>query len=1084
MQFYRTVVQILLTLFVLVASWDSVLAADDQNRQEFSSEEIEYFEKHVRPVLATSCYSCHSANAEKLQAGLRLDSRASILAGGDSGPAIDLASVDDSLLLSAIRYEDFEMPPKGKLPDDQIAAIEKWLHMRAPWPSGDLVAPIEKSQFDWKGRKESHWSWLPVAHPTPPDVRSDWPNNPIDHFVFKKLQDVGLKPAADADRRSLIRRLYFDLIGLPPTVQQVREFLADDQPDAYHRLVNRLLESKHFGEKWARHWMDLVRYGESCGHEFDYPLPYAYRYRDYLIRVFNADVPYDQFVIEHIAGDLIENPRLHPTEKYNESIIGTGFWFLGEAVHAPTDVRADEADRIDNQLDVMCKTFLGLTVACARCHDHKFDPIPTSDYYALAGFLQSSRRQDALLDPHGRIRTTAKQLAAARFEANQVLQANVNRIDAESFRGLFRRDTPDSLDADSQEKRIRSAVTDASTDFIQHPVYLWRQMLDVEDNDFRAKWREAIGAVEQQQAEYEKSLKDTVLFEDFKADDYDEWFVTGDAFGSRPTQPRDWDVSRSNGFAEPFLADSRLLSNRLQGVLRSKTFELQHKQIHYLINSEDVQVRLIVDGYTMDTFNALLFGDITLENVKTGGEKKWVTQNRDLYHYVGHRAHIEIIDHGDGFAAVDEIRFSDSGPPKLPPHPVVLSIARNPRINSMADLLNAYQDIALQAVRGENDDALSLIDWFVRNGLVETSPAELGKIRKRMEDLESEIPDPVKVMALTDGTAEDERVHIRGNHLNLGEIAPRRILVAIGGENQKMTDAGSGRLDLARRMMSRQNPFAARVMANRIWHHLMGRGIVDSVDDFGAMGTEPTHPELLDWLASDFMDHDWSMKHLIRQIVLSRTYQTSTQANADQSDLIASIDPNNKLLHKARIRRLTAESLRDSILAVSGRLDDTMFGPSVKVHLTAFMEGRGRPRSGPLDGDGRRSVYQQILRNFLPPMMLAYDMPSPFNAMGRRSVSNVPSQALMLMNDPFVLAESKRWATRLLNDARFSTTEERIQFALESAIGRPPTERQLHVLIDFVARQADLYGANDDDIRIWTDLCHTIFNTKDFVYLN
>ncbi len=379
-------------LLVGIASMNIAVVRAEEKATMFASTDIEYFEKEVRPILAEHCYSCHSAQAKKLQAGLMMDSRTGVLKGGDSGPAVDIDNLDRSLLVQAVRYENYEMPPKGKLEAKQIEAIEKWVRLGVPWP--EEAAPVNNASppvFDLQKRKAEHWVWKPIVAPKTPAVRnSDWPRSSIDNFILSKLEAEQLRPAADANHHALIRRLYFDLIGLPPTPEQAVEAAADPSQKALERHVDRLLDSPQFGERWGRHWLDLVRYAETRGHEFDYEIANAWQYRDYVIRALNADVPYDQLVREHIAGDLLKKPRLNPEKGFNESILGTGFWFLGEWVHSPVDTRKDESDRFDNMIDVMSKAFLGMTVSCARCHDHKFDAISTKDYYSLCGFLQSS----------------------------------------------------------------------------------------------------------------------------------------------------------------------------------------------------------------------------------------------------------------------------------------------------------------------------------------------------------------------------------------------------------------------------------------------------------------------------------------------------------------------------------------------------------------------------------------------------------------------------------------------------------------------------------------------------------------------
>ncbi|MCP4189792.1 MAG: DUF1553 domain-containing protein [Planctomycetaceae bacterium] len=1062
----------------------------------------EFFEQKVRPLLVQHCYECHSEQAEKLHANLYLDNGSDILAGGDSGPAVVPGNLDESLLISAVRYESFEMPPRGKLSPAEIKTLERWVTEGAYWPDSKVTRG-KPDEFDWMSRKKSHWAWQSLRQTVPPSTKAKrWPRGDVDRFILSRLEAAGLQPAVPADKAVLIRRLYFDLIGLPPTAAEISAFINDENPLAYERLVDDLLSSKQFGEKWARHWLDLVRYGETCGHEFDYPLPDAYQYRDYVIRALNEDVPYDQFVVEHLAGDLLENPRRNPETGVNESIIGTGFWFLGEAVHSPTDVRADEADRVDNQIDVMCKTFLGLTVGCARCHDHKFDPIPTADYYSLAGFLQSSRRQRAMLDPHQKIEKSARRLEKLAAQVDQVL-SNVKPNDArpqllEAYLQavLEIREQPDRFAAVCQEHNLQAKVMQRLIDRLEsdvvnqptHPLFVWRNLVEATDGnaDYATRCGELSEKLTAIQAKAETSEAEIQWFSEFADEDFSDWYVTGEAFGAGPTQAgqaaRDWTVPE---FAPPGIVDSGRLGRRLQGVLRSPTFVLQHQQIHYRMCSDQARIRLIVDGYVMDQFNALLFADNTLETVDTKGQWKWVTQSRDLGHYLGHRAHIEIIDHNDGFAAVDRIGFSDQGPPVDPPHALNLQLLeRNP--SSQRQLATAYQaelDAVLRRLSaGDLSGAdLELINCLLEIGVLQVDDQQLTELRSKRKGIEQPIPVPMFVMAMEDGDGEDERLHIRGSHRNLGEAVPRRMLLAIAGEEQPAIANGSGRRLLAERFVDPVNPFVSRVQVNRVWHHLFGRGIVPSVDDFGVMGQSPSHPRLLDWLAGDFIANGWSVKHLIRQIVLSNTYQMSSLHEGD--DKVQIVDPDNRLLHKAPLRRLQAESIRDALLSISGRLDPKLYGPSVSVYLSPFMEGRGRPQSGPLDGDGRRSIYIRIQRNFLAPMMLTFDMPSPFNTMGRRSSSNVPSQSLIMMNDPFVWQQAERWAKRLL-EQQSADVSSRITEAFENGIGRPPSSAQRSRLQQFVEQQAETYQSSVHDLRVWTDVCHAIMNLKEFIYLN
>lgn len=934
---------------------------------------IEFFEKQVRPILAENCFKCHGPDKQK--AGLRWDHISFVLEGGDRGPEIVPGDPAASRMIQAIGYgnEDLKMPPTGKLGEAQIATLTEWVAMGAPWPDEPVPAgPRGRSRFDVERLKGEHWAWALLRAGKPPAVKdASWAQSPIDRFIQAKLEAAGLHHAPPAERHALIRRVYFDLIGLPPTPAQVEAFVNDPSPNAYEKVVDELLASPHFGERWARHWMDSMRYAETYGHEFDYPIPHAWRYRDYLIRAINADVPYDQFTLEHIAGDLLPEPRRNPEHQYNESIIATGWWYLHEQTHAPTDVRQHEADRIDNQIDAFGKTFLGLTLGCARCHDHKFDAVSTRDYYALAGFLQSSRQQEAQLDPDVKIRAAVKQLQAIRDEAGAAMHG---------------------------VKTPENTAQNADADH--------------------------------------------VVFEDFNGADFGGWFATGYAFGSAPTQRGQWDRNvQAPAPLRPGLAHSGHLSPKLQGTLRSPTFTITHPRISIRCAGRG-QVRLVIDGYTMAHFNGLLFRglDAKIDRPDTLG---WTTLAGDLHNHLGHTAYLEFTDDGDGCLAIDRIVFSNDGKGLASDEP-----------------LHLPADPSLDTER-------------------------FAGFRRRAEAIDATILQPVRVLAMTDGTGENSYVHIRGSYKSVGDTVPRRNLEAFGGAEGIDVPRGSGRLILARQIVDPSiTPLTPRVMVNRVWHHLFGVGIVPSIDNFGKLGQPPTHPELLDYLADQFVREGWSVKQLIRRMVLSNAYQMSSRPADERAE---QIDPNNALMHRARIRRLEGEAIRDAILACSGRLDRARHGASVEVHLTSFMDGRGRPKSGPLDGAGRRSIYTKIRRNFLPPMMLAFDMPIPFNAMGQRGVSNVPAQALILMNDPLVVQQAERWAKREL-EITGRTVEQRVVDLYEAAYARRPTDDEIRQSIAFLNAQLAGYNkpaaAIDHDPQVWADLCHVLYNVKEFFFVH
>ncbi|MEN8773300.1 MAG: PSD1 and planctomycete cytochrome C domain-containing protein [Akkermansiaceae bacterium] len=921
--------------------------------EKFAPEHLDFFEKKIRPMLSEHCYKCHSASSKKLKASLYLDTRAGMLEGGDTGPSVVPGNPEKSLLIEVIRYTDtdMEMPPKSKLPDAVIADFVTWVESGAAWPAE--AAPSDGSNgiaFDLEKRKSDHWCWKPLAPaPRKPGF--------IDQLIGEKLKDAKLRPAPHAEPVTLLRRLTFDLTGLPPTVAEIEAFTSvsvQDQNAAIEAAVDRLLASPHFGERWGRHWLDLMRYAESHGHEFDYPIKNAHQYRDYVIRALNADVPYDQFVAEHIAGDLLPLPRFNPHDQTNESIIATGFWYLGEAVHSPTDVRKDEADRIDNMVDTFSKSFLGLSVACARCHDHKFDAISTDDYYALTGFLQSTRRNEHKQDPGKRI-------------ANGI--AKIDKISATGNQKI---------------KRTTTGTTD---------------------------------------------LPDGLILPNTS-----RWFPSGHAFGNSPIPALSWSPVK-NTITEHSVYDSGRYGDKFPGVLRTPTFEINGDRVHLYVKG-NAQVRLIIDGYFMQVFNGLLFGG-TRKDIKTGDKWQWVTlSSKDIAQKSGHKAYLEIIDSGTNSIAVKAISTSREIP-------------------KIEDYLTA------------NPRAKELEAQFA------SKLSELSDAAKKISD---SLPNPAAtILSVTEGTPENDYVHIRGSHKNLGKEIPRRFLTALGGEAIAPSKNSSGRLELAEQVASRDNPLTARVAANRIWHHLFGRGIVPTVDDFGPMGIAPSNPRLLDSLAASLIENKWSQKELIRQIVLSETYRQSATPHPDLSLIyLADTDPENILLHKAPVRRLQAEAIRDSMLAISGRLDPKLFGNPVPVHLTTFMQGRGRPKSGPLDGAGRRSIYTSIRRNFLPPMMLAFDMPSPFSSVARRTVSNVPAQALTLMNDPFVVSESRRWAD---STSSIKDDKVRIETMFKQALARPPSPEQLKTTLTWIQSHPSRKTA-------WQDFAHSLWNTKEFIFLN
>lgn len=950
------------SLFILLA----LFATGPSARGQFSNsaEALTFFEEKIRPVLAEKCYSCHSAESEKLKGSLQVDHLEHLITGGETGPSVVSGKPEESLLIEAMSYgnRDLQMPPKERLAQSVVDDFREWIKAGAPWPEEPVPLAGGESApevFDLEKRREEHWCWKALTDPALPELsEKDWPRLPIDYFILYRLEAAGLRPAEPADDRTWLRRVYFDLTGLPPSVGEIHRFLDDTSPERREKVVDELLASPHYGEKWARHWMDLVRYAETYGHEFDYPIHFAHEYRDYLIRAFNADLPFDQFAREHIAGDLIRTPRINEAENFNESVLGTGFWFLNEATHAPTDVLANEADHMSNQIDVYSKAFLGLTVSCARCHDHKFDAISTADYYGLTGYLHSSARTERSMDP-GKVRqnTAVKQ-------RELLTRADASLIPSESK---------------------TAATTNPS---------------------------------------------DAGIFADFESESLPEgWNITGEAFAPTGTAAR-FTLEEGVLFATPGTVSSIRLGEAHSGVLRSPTFTIESDEIHVRLRARGGLMRVVIDNYHMAVHQPLLFGGTVHKEPDTKGTFTWMQFGGDLKKYRGHRAFLEFVDPGPGYYEIDEIRFS-------------------------------------RKTETTGDGKVA--------GKVSTA------ISKEVEDLLSEgrrlaasLPPERFALTMSEGTPERGVVYVRGSHRSLGEEVPLRFLEALGARE-------GDRLTLAEETVSPENPLTSRVIVNRLWHHLIGQGIVASVDDFGPMGQMPTHPELLDWLASDLIKSGWSLKNTIRQIVLSQTYAQASIAHPDiDKTHLSNTDPTNALLHRMPVRRLPAEAIRDGILAVSGSLDPTLYGPAIPTHRTDFMSGRGARESGPLDGGGRRTIYGAIYRNFLSPFLMTFDMPNPFGPKGNRGASNVPAQALALMNDPFVIDQGKKWADRILAENGLDENA-RIARMFEAATTRTPDQNTTAALAAFLKDQSRAYGASDS--RAWADLAHILLNQKDFIYL-
>jgi cytochrome c553 len=1119
---------------------------------------VEFFENRVRPMLVENCVRCHGPKKQK--SGLRLDTPGALLAGGERGSVIVAGDPDASLLVAAIRYDDIDlqMPPDDRLPQEDIDALERWVREGAHLPQSAAAAETSShvDDFDFEARAQ-HWCFAPLANNEVPRVDDGaWGRDPLDAFVLSRLEQAGLAPAREADRPALIRRLAFDLTGLPPSVDELDAFLSDEREDAYESLVDRLLGSPDFSETWARHWLDLVRYAETSGHEFDYPIPNAFEYRDYVVRAFDQDVPYDRFVEEHVAGDLLPEARPNVDAGWDESPLGTGFWYLGESVHSPVDIRQDQVERIANQIDVFSKTFLGLTVACARCHDHKFDAITAKDYYALSGYMLSSRYRQVRYDTRETNTSVAAELASLRRSMASGAAEALGLTLAMSAAGLaeslgvasevLRREQAQSSEAvgagDLSEEERTAAVAKAQAARLalvvelapdvddrtpRRIVTLVDQLLAAgEDRSHvlhpltRAAGTDpgvAVPAVSDLLMAWNADTAATKRFLALAQSLLDfgrqgplsspAWLVDGPTFGSAPViagQPTLEVAGAALRFSfQPYAAavedrNWRGLSlvdgterepgsvswDRAGRTLATATVTLERSAIYSLVRGSG-HAWAVVDSHRL--IKGPLHGRQLISWRADGDGLRWV--KHDLADYLGHRVHVEFTPatgaSDDPALEVLLVVASDEspGPAELPIESWRAELeARNPETLAARAVL--LEDLVVEAALDLADGALArapgvasrsrLLRWLSglsspRIGvLLDTSEAMAAHdvlARRRLRARTAP--------AMIDGSGVDEQLLIRGSHRSPADAVPRRTLSVLAAPPS--STRGSGRLTLARSLTAEGAYLLARVQVNRLWKHLFGRGLVASVDNMGVMGSLPSHPQLLDHLAVRFVESGWSNKALIRAIVCSSTYRLASAT----SELGMRLDPDNVLLHRAPVKRLTAEALRDAILHVSGGLDGQRFGPSVPLHLTPFLQGRGRPgESGPLDGAGRRSLYISVRRNFAHPLLQVFDLPTPATTIGRRNISNVPAQALALMNDPFVVGEAQRWADRT-SLAGASDPAARVAAMYRAAFARRPSDAEVERALAFV-------GASDPDKDAggWADLAHVLFNTKEFLFLN
>jgi len=924
---------------------------------------IAFFEKKIRPVLLKHCYACHSAKSKKIRGGLLLDTRQGIRKGGESGAAVVPGKPEASLLIAAIKYEDFEMPPKGKLPKSVVKDFVSWVKMGAPDPRRTKSPAKTSRAIDFK-KSRQFWSLRPIRKPTPPRLKNDKTSTaPIDRFIRSALEKNEIQPSPSAKKITLLRRLFFDLVGLPPKPKEIERFLADSSPGAYGKLVDRLLASKHFGEKWGRHWLDVARFAESSGGGRTQVYHLAWRFRDYLIKSYNDDKPFDQFVREQIAGDLLDYKTI---PQRREQLIATGFLMLGPTNYELQDKEQLRMEVIDEQLDTIGRAFLGMTIGCARCHDHKFDPIPQEDYYAMVGIMRSTH----ILTP-----------------------GNVS--------GYLKRGLPLSL------KHARFLA-----DYERTTNPIKDRIAQIQDQLNRLK-TEKSGLIRKGIAKM--ALAGTVL------DDNDAKF-TGL-----------WSRSSS---VKPYLGTGYRYSN---GKNARVTFEIM------VPKTNRYEVRLAYSAHP----NRARRASISIQHAD-GVSQQTIDQRKQP-------------DIHGLFVSLGTYRF-EQGKKAL-----IQLTAKNAAGTVIADgvqLLSkeeANRLVKQNPLPAQRNTKMNSLVKKISQGTI-----QLHRFQAELKEQQKKKPAQAPLaMAVEDKQITgDYFLCVRGNVHKLGEKVPRGFLQVLpGGLKPEIANGSSGRKELAAWLTDRRNPLTARVAVNRIWHHLFGKGIVRTVDNFGTMGEKPSHPKLLDWLARRFVEDGWSTKKTIRRIVLSQTYRQNSRFRQSANRK----DPENRLLWRQNRRRLDAELIRDAILSVSGQLDLTSGGPTIAKKVNSEFGFRYTSL--------RRSVYVPAFRNTLHPLLQVFDIADPNLVTGRRNSSTLPTQALYLMNSPFVMEQAGYAAERLLS-WKLPDDSTRLERMYLKALGRSPTKKERDLSLNYLHQ-----SKTESRRQSWSHLIQALFASLDFRYL-
>ena len=1006
-------------------------------------DQIAFFENKIRPVLAQHCYQCHSAEAlraGKLKANLLVDSRDGMMKGGESGAAVVPGKREDSLLLAALKYDGFEMPPAGKLPDDVIADFEKWIDMGAPDPRDQPTAVVDERTIDVQAGRQ-HWSYRRLTPVSPPSVKdAAWAKNDIDRFILAKQEEAGIKPAPEAAKATLARRVFFDLTGLPPSPEELKLFLDDTAPDAYEKLVDRLLASPRFGERWARHWLDTVRFGESGGYEFDGDRPGAHHYRDWVIKALNDDMPYDTFLRMQIAGDLIKPGDYDATA-------ATGFLVAGPypgQVTAKT-VEPIRYDQLDDMVATLGSSVLGMTIGCARCHDHKYDAIGHRDYYAMIACLGQAVQREVEIDPD----------PAGTKQKRDAWIAERAPVVAASER--FRRD-------ELPGRIARWLATDA----VSQQSAPWLVL------DPQAVRATHATLVEQ---------PDDVVAATGKLQANDTYVLTFHTHQSRIGGLRLEALTSGS-------ASGGGVGTGKDGGFRLSTMKVTAAP---LVPARDRKAVTPVLSSLAASFADPEFGFETVfdGNIGTG----WSTSGQPGKDQMAVLAFDKPVGFEGGTVLTVELKFeaNQHGLARLR-----FAAAADPMAAGLggAAAPQAAAEVAalLEADRGSGGEVSvarypEVLSWFSRfDAAAAAEQAKLSAVNAKEPK-----PNLLKVYAATNGPwvitgnsqavksgSQDVFVLARGEvSRKKGKAAPGFVLATIaaddaeqkllsGADAKPLPDSRLGLASFLTDVTQGSGPLAARVIVNRLWHHHFGRGIVATPNDLGTQGDPPSHPELLEWLANRLVENRFSLKSIHRLIVTSAAYrQSGAVSMAGQAK-----DPDNKLLWHRKPTRLEGESIRDTLLAVAGTLDVKMYGRAgldVKVP--------------------RRSIYLNVRRSEPVAFLQVFDQPEPVQPVGARGVATVPTQALTMMNSPFVRTAAENLATRARKIANVAngaaSTDAVVDYCFTAALSRVATADERQKLAAFIAAREQAVSADDAGRRAaLADACQLVFCLNEFMYID